>query len=208
MTAHLSIPRPFVPGTTGWTADDLDDPQVQRLWEQGRYEIVEGVLATMPAAYLEGSLSLKRLVSIVERHLESTGQGGEFAYEVDLVVDRRRVPRVDALYLTAADLQRQRQAQASKGRSKHKYGRVLIPPTLIIESISEGHEEHDRALKRQWYAGFQVPNYWLLDAYRRALDCLVLDGEDYRADQSGRENDELRPQAFMGLTVRLQSLWA
>ena len=46
--------RPFLPGTTGWTASDLDDPQIERLWFSGRYEIVEGVLTSMPPAYLAG----------------------------------------------------------------------------------------------------------------------------------------------------------
>ncbi|HZL38562.1 MAG TPA: hypothetical protein VFC78_24855 [Tepidisphaeraceae bacterium] len=47
--------RPFIPGTTGWTADDLDDPQIERQWEDGAYEIIEGVLTLMPAAYFAGS---------------------------------------------------------------------------------------------------------------------------------------------------------
>ena len=45
----------FVAGTLGWTADDLDDPRIERLWDQGRYEIVEGVLTQMPPPQLDTS---------------------------------------------------------------------------------------------------------------------------------------------------------
>ena len=107
-----SISRPFIPGSSGWTEADLDDPEIQELWENGSYEIVEGVLAKMPAAYLEGSIPLRRLVRAIERHLEKTGIPGEFGFEVDLVLARDRVPRVDAVFLTLEQLEQQKQIQA------------------------------------------------------------------------------------------------
>src|SRR5690349_7089576 len=87
--------RPFKVGTTGWTADDLDDPQFASEWDRGRYEIVEGVLTLMPAAYLDGTLPLGRLRRLVERYLDNTGGAGEFAGETDLIARGKRVARVD-----------------------------------------------------------------------------------------------------------------
>lgn len=195
-------------GTTGWTADDLDDPEFERFWDSGRYEIVEGVLASMAAAYLDGSLPLQRLIRIVERHLDRNGLPGEFASEADAVVGRRRVPRPDAVFLTPDDLRRQAEANAARrGRRPLRLGRLLVPPTLVIESVSIGHEEHDRDVKRNWYAGFGVPNYWILDAFERTLDCLVLEGAAYLADQSGRDAAEVRPRLFPGLVIPLDRLW-
>jgi hypothetical protein len=40
MTSIATEPRPFQPGTTGWTVRDLDDPEIERQWFSGRYEIV------------------------------------------------------------------------------------------------------------------------------------------------------------------------
>jgi hypothetical protein len=48
--------KPFCPGTTGWTASDLDDPRIEAKWEWGRYEIINGVLTRMPAAYFGGQM--------------------------------------------------------------------------------------------------------------------------------------------------------
>ncbi|HWE01707.1 MAG TPA: hypothetical protein VG326_04795 [Tepidisphaeraceae bacterium] len=70
----------------------MNDPRSQRMWDRGRYEIVEGVLTKKPAAYLEASFSLRALVRQIERHLEQNGSPGLFGFEVDLVVDRIRVP--------------------------------------------------------------------------------------------------------------------
>ncbi len=201
--------RDFVPGTTGWSVDDLDDPAIEALWLAGKYEIVEGVLTTMPPAYYDGSYALKKLIKLIDRHLEQRDPDGEVVQEVDLVLGKRRVPVVDAIYLSPEDRARAKQANAERGpRNDYKYGRILIPPTLVIESLSRGHESHDRETKRRWYAEAGVPNYWLLDAAVRSLECLVLDGTAYRTDAAGLHEAELRPALFPGLVVPLGTLWA
>lgn len=199
--------RVFEPGTTGWSIADLSDPEIERQWELGAYEIVEGVLTKMPAAYFEGGASVQELIALIRGHLRAYNQRGRFACEVDVIISPERVARVDAVFLTPEDQRRQKQANAEAGITKLTYGPILIAPTLIIESISIGHEAHDRKTKRRWYAERCVPNYWILDAYERTLQCLVLSGGEYRIDQSGRDNDELRPAMFSGLVLPLREIW-
>lgn len=205
--ASAKCPRRFVVGTTGWSVDDLDDARVARCWQDGRYEIVEGVLTTMPAAYRDGTLPLSRLRRIAERHFDSVKLEGEFTNEDDFIVGRKRVARVDLMFMTPEDDRLQQLANAQRGKPRLRFGRVLVPPTLIVESLSLGHEEHDRETKRRWYAEVGVPNYWLLDAYQRTLECLVLENGVYRVDQAGREADHVCPTAFPGLTIPLAELW-
>jgi Uma2 family endonuclease len=204
---NIAKTREFVPGTTGWTADDLDDPEIERLWEAGHYEIVEGVLTLMPPAFFDGGASLYSLVRLIDRHIEIHGPKGRFAPEADLIVDRKRVARPDFVFLTEADMKQQRERRMPKSRPMMKYGRLRIAPMLVIESISVGHEDHDRETKRAWYAQAGVPNYWLLNAYTQSLECLKLVKNDYRRDAWGREKDELRPSAFPGLIIPLRDLW-
>jgi Uma2 family endonuclease len=209
--AKLPTPRRrFRVGTTGWNAADLDDPHIEAKWAQGRYEIVEGVLTRIPAAYYDSGLALKRLIRIVDTAIAKTDPDGEAVTEVDLIVGPMRVPVVDAIYLSPSDRAAQRSAYAKvpNRRPRMKYGRILVPPTLIIESVSPGHEAHDRVTKRAWYAQMKVPHYWLLTAQERSLECLVLAGPDYRADAAGTENDVVRPSLFPGLVIPLATLWA
>jgi Uma2 family endonuclease len=198
--------RVFAPGTTGWTVDDLDDPEIDRLWRAGRYEIVEGVLTQMAPAYLDGSFALQRLLKVLQAHFDAEGIAGDFAGEADFVVGRARVPRVDAIFLT--DEQKRRQAKANAGnRRRLKYGRLVVAPLLAIESVSIGHEDHDRETKRRWYEEFGVPNYWILDAYAKSLECLKLRRGKYALDQIGRKKGAVTPSAFPGLVIRLDDLW-
>src|SRR5437773_11002243 len=201
--------REFIPGTTGWTADDLDDPEIEHLWMQGRYEIVEGVLTMMAPAYYDGNLAVKRLIRLIDDYTIPRKLGDGCTHEVDLILNKRRVGVVDAVFLTPQDQEKQRRAHAATGKRKQlRYGRILIVPTLIIESISRGHEAHDRETKRRWYAEAGVPNYWMLDALERSLECLILEGADYRVDQSGKDAAELRPAMFPGLVIQLGKIWA
>jgi Uma2 family endonuclease len=208
MSAVPTISRSFEPGTTGWSADDLLDPETSRLFQEGRFEIVEGVLAQMPAALYDGSLSLQRLLRTIERHLDQHGLPGEFSTEVDLVIGKRRVLRADAVFLLPEDQRQQKEANRLGGDPTVTFGRLVVPPTLIIESLSLGHESHDRETKRQWFAEWHVRNYWMLNAYERSLECLVLEGDGYRVDVAGGGGDEVKPTLFAGLAIQLLKLWA
>jgi Uma2 family endonuclease len=196
--------RPFIPGTTGWTARDLDDPEIERQWFAGRYEIVEGVLTSMPPAYFDGGENLQRIIFCVMQHIGR--KAGGFAAEVDVVVDEDRVVRADAVFLTVAQKKRQKAAALAEGRNP-KRTRILIPPTLIIESISPGHERHDEKTKRRWYAEFGVPNYWLLDPFKKTLKCLVLREGIYIDDAKGQGKEDVKPSMFPGLVLNLGDIF-
>ena len=175
----------------------------------GRYEIVEGVLTTMPAAYYTGGEAVENLIFIIKTYLKPRGIRGGFAGDVDIIIDEHRVVKADAVFLTREQKARQRQAAQSAGCRDVRRTRILVPPTLAIESISPGHEAHDERTKWRWYAEFGVPNYWLLNAFDQTLRCLVIDKQagTYREDASGRDNDEVRPSMFPGLVIPLAEVW-
>jgi hypothetical protein len=102
MSTLGTSPKPFEPGTTGWTASDLDHPAIEREWFRGRYEIVEGVLTKMPPAYFTGGEALFKLMLLVHQHCQTHGPKGSFATEVDIVIDEPRVAVANAVFLTSA----------------------------------------------------------------------------------------------------------
>jgi Uma2 family endonuclease len=206
MSEAVTKSRPFEPGTTGWSADDFNDPEFVRQWDAGRYEIVEGVLTKMSPPAWFANKRLQMLTRMIERHLDANGAPGAFGQDIDLILSNGRVVRADAVFLTPQDERAQEEAAASTvGKEQSK--RLLVPPTLIIESVSEGHESHDRRTKRRWYAEFQVPHYWIVDTDNCWIECLVLEGGAYRVEQSLSGDAELKPSLFPGLVVRLKQVW-
>ncbi|HEY7117232.1 MAG TPA: Uma2 family endonuclease [Tepidisphaeraceae bacterium] len=201
-------PRRFEPGTLGWTAADLDDPAIEREWLKGSYEIVEGVLTKIPPAYFAGGNAAFNLMVLLKAYSTARGLDYRLAPEGEIVIDPVRLPRADAVLLTPEDQRRQDEAVRLTGRPDPKRTRILVPPTLIIESVSPGHELHDVQTKRTWYAEFGVPNYWIVDAYRQTLECLRLDAAgNYVTDAHGTGDDVINPTAFPGLMINLRELW-
>jgi len=199
--------RLLVPGTTGWSAQDLDDPQIERQWENSHYEIIEGVLTEMAPGYYDGGAALANLEQLILDFVRNSNLRGRFTHETDFILSSRRVVKPDSVFMTPQDERRQKKANAKLPKPKLIYGRLLPPPTLCIESVSLGHEAHDRETKRARYAEFGVPNYWLLDAHERTLECLVLKGASYGVDQAGQFKDTIRPTLFPGLKFRLSDIW-
>ena len=56
----------------------------------------------MPAAYFSGGEAFLRLLVRLTNHLQSRGINEGLATEVDLVIDKARVVRADAIYMDAA----------------------------------------------------------------------------------------------------------
>jgi len=199
--------RPFQVGTLGWTAADLDRPEIARKWEEGRYEIIEGVLTEMAAAYFKHGSAFLRLHTQLDQQFEALGIEGAFSTELDVIIDDQRVIRADLAFMTPSDQAAQIRAVAERGRPDPDRSRIYVPPTLIIESISPDHERHDRITKRRWYAEFGVPNYWIIDAYRKTLECLRLVGASYEGDAAGASRGVVEPNVFPGVSVALDRLW-
>ena len=103
ITTRPPLRRRFKPGTTGWTAADLDAPRIEAHWERGRYEIVEGVLTRMPAAYYDPGIALSRLTELTLAAIRTSDPLAAFVTEVDVIVADRRIPKPDALYLSPKD---------------------------------------------------------------------------------------------------------
>lgn len=80
-------------------------------------------------------------------------------------------------------------------------------PELVIEVISPSSRAHDRVTKVNWYASIGVPEYWIIDADARTLECLRLDGDTYRLAQNAAGDVVFRPKSFRGLRIDLGRLW-
>ena len=212
--AQATARRRFEPGTTGWTVGDLYDPAVRRQWSQGRYELVDGVLAMMAPQGFRGVKPLSRLRELLGSHLRATGQAGSFYHEVDVLLRDGRVARPDMIFMTPQQEGRQADAERERGLlAADDYCPIFVPPLLVVESLSPSHESHDRLTKRQWYAEAGVPHYWLLSAHERSLVCLKLEdaGRPVRAyaeECIGRDAETIRSSALGGVTVELASLWS
>ncbi len=194
------------PGTLGWTSADVDDPAINALWSRGRYEILDGVLTVVPPAYYYGGGVADNLKFLLRTHFAGQVRCSTSA-EVDIAVTATQVVRADAVAIWGDDLPRLESLRFPAPRTHWSEHVLTLPPTLVIEAVSQGHDAHDRQTKRRWYAGFGVRHYWIVDGLRHTLDCLLLDAGRYRDDGAGRDGAVVRPTSLDGLAIPLADVW-
>jgi Uma2 family endonuclease len=197
----------FQVGTIGWSAKDLEDPELGYLWDQGRYEIIEGVLIVMPPAYFRGGMVTDNLKFLLRSHFAAQGMQATFSGEVHLVVAPSRVFRVDGVVLIGDDIAKFDALRFDPPKTDWRDHPIAVPPTLVIESVSQGHEEHDTVTKRKWYARFGIRHYWIVDGVAGTLECLKLNGDHYVRDAAGKQYDVVEPSSFPGLKIPLREIW-
>jgi Uma2 family endonuclease len=191
----------------GWSVQDLEDPVVLGLFHAGRFEILQGILTTMPPAFFRGGECADNLKFLLVPYLKSKGIAFRFASEVDVQIDENRLLRADAAGVFGADIPKFEGLIFDDGKPDWRDHALIIPPTLIIESVSQGHEKHDWQTKRHWYAELGVPNYWIVDAFAKRLDCLRLENGVYVDGGSGVKGEVVAAAAFDGLVVPLNEVW-
>ncbi len=85
--------------------------------------------------------------------------------------------------------------------------RVVGPPTLAVEILSEGEEDRDRVTKREEYAQAGIPHYWLLDPVQQTVLLLTLTDAQYCVAAEFRRGDTLTSDLFPGLEIPLSRLF-
>lgn len=148
------------------TVDDLE-----HLWsslpENGyRYELDDGVLVVYGAPSLLHQLALGRLTASLSdacppEFLVIPGPG------VEISPIQYRIPDLTVVRTDTIDLRSQNYAQ---------------PPALAVEIASPSTGRYDQTRKKQVYAEFGTPDYWIAtpDAQKPDITAFRLDGKHYK----------------------------
>jgi Uma2 family endonuclease len=195
------------PGTMGWTASEMEDPILRRLWDAGRYEILDGVLTIMPAAFFIGGESAETLAYLLRCYLKDKKIPAAFSTKVDIQINETRLVRSDFVAVFGDDLAKFKALKFPPPHTDWRKHALTIPPTLVIESVSQGHENHDRLTKLKWYAEFGIPHYWIVDAFTKSLQCLLLKDKQYVDDGNGKGTHVVKPASLQGLNISLAEVW-
>jgi Uma2 family endonuclease len=176
--------------TTRLTYDDLRHIPPDR----NRYELIEGELFVSAAPNIEHQRKTGRLFRRLAGHVEEHDLGEVFIAPCDVVLDPSTVLEPDILFISKA---RQSIVKASC---------IEGAPDLVVEVVSDSSRTIDRFVKRDRYAEFGVPEYWLLDPFEPRIEVLQLEAGKYRVVGSFGPGDTLESPTFRGLRIPISSL--
>lgn len=160
-----------------------------------RYELVEGELRLTPAPSFGYQRRSGKLHLQLGNHVEQGRLGIVLYAPLDVILSPHNTLRPDLVYLDNSRLH----LASQRG--------IEGPPTLVIEILSPSTREYDLTEKRELYARYGVPYYWVVDEDARCIDVHKLVGGTYRllARASGPEAVSLPP--FPGLALVPDALW-
>ena len=162
--------------------------------DRNRYELIEGELFVAPAPNTQHQRKTGRLFRRLADHVERHDLGEVFIAPYDVVLDPSTVLEPDILFVSQAR------------KSIIKEGCIEGAPDLVVEVVSESSRALDRRIKRDRYAKFGVPEYWLLEPYEPRIEVLRLKGKKYQVLADFGPGDTMESPTFPGFQLPIASL--
>jgi Uma2 family endonuclease len=156
----------------GWTYEEF-----ARLPDDGnRYEVIAGELFVTPAPGRTNQIVSARFGTLLRVFATDQHGLGEVLYApLDVIFAEGDYVQPDIVFLC-----REREHLATRRG-------IEGPPDLIVEVLSSTTAMRDRGIKRERYAWFGVPEYWVVDIDRRRVEVYRLQEDaDYPAIVTGR----------------------
>jgi Uma2 family endonuclease len=128
-----------------------------------RYELIDGEIIVSPSPTILHQRAVKRLTHLLDDYVLDSGLGEVFLSPMDVRLEPEIVVQPDICFVrtgTTAELP--------------ENGRVEGVPDLMIEILSPSNPGHDLVRKRELYARFRIPEYWILSPLERTLTVLTL----------------------------------
>lgn len=124
-----------------------------------RYEVIAGEVYMTPAPGTAHQRVAFRLGFLIESFLQQHELGGwVVASPVDVLFAEGDYLEPDLVYV-----RRERMGIVKKRG-------IEAAPDLVVEVISESTADRDRGIKRERYAHFGVPHYWVVDLEARQIE--------------------------------------
>lgn len=141
---------------TGWTVEDY-----YRLPEDGnQYEIIGGKLELKPSPTTTHQRVSQRLELTMIDSCEIDYIIMHAPVDVILSVNETRQPDILMIHRSREEIIEERG--------------VVGPPDLVVEIISPNSAKRDRTMKKESYARFGVPEYWIVDPSNLTIEQYVL----------------------------------
>ena len=169
----------------------------ERLPEDGLWEVVDGRAILLPGSdYSHQRISVALLLAF-RRRLEFLGHG-EVLPTMNVLIPADRV--FSEVQNRVPDLVVFKQRPA-------KYFEAGEPPELVIEILSTRRGNVERTEKLDDYARAGIGEYWIVNPFGRSVEVYVLRQGEYVLRETAQQGT-LSPQAFPGVAIGLEEIWA
>lgn len=166
-----------------------------RLPDDHRCEIIEGELFMTPTPSIRHQRVSRRLGTRLTAFLEGNGVGEMFYAPTGVRLSDDNVVEPDLLVV----LEQHRDRIAEQV--------IDGAPDLVVEILSPGTARRDLVAKRELYARFGVPEYWIVDSEASNIEVLTLERGAYTRFGLFRRYETLRSSLLPDLAIPLAEVF-
>lgn len=150
-----------------------------RLPDDGnRYEVIAGELYVTPSPGKIHQRVSMRLGTAFENFCAEYGVGVVYDVPFDVIFGDGDYMQPDLLFV-----------RRDRTHIVEDHG-LVGPPDLVVEILSDSTEYRDRGIKRERYAAYGVPEYWIIDTDAKHIEIYRLTRGDLR--RAAVEDDVIR----------------
>lgn len=157
-----------------------------------RHEVIDGEEYVNPAPNTRHQRVAGLIYYRIREHLERHGGGEVFSAPCDVLLSDTDVVQPDLIFVSDRDA------------GVITENNVQGPPTLVIEIVSD--PRLDRLTKRDLYAKYRVPEYWVVDPDADRVEVYRLTDGSYAKPQILEPGETLTTDAIPGLALDLAHL--
>ena len=162
-----------------------------------RYELIEGELFVSRSPGLTHQIVSDNLITLLRIFLK-LNRIGTAVSTPGLILSEYSGVIPDLVYFSNESRQRVVSGE-----------RLTSAPDLVIEILSKGAENtrRDRVVKRQLYAKHHVPEYWIIDCHRRAIEIYRLEGRSLVLVTTFQNNHEVSTNTLPGFSCSVSEIF-
>jgi Uma2 family endonuclease len=133
-----------------------------------RYELYDGEVVVSSTPFPRHQRVAYHIGQILGDYEQRNG-GFVFTVPIDIVFSEHNVVQPDLVYF-----------REERRHLIHMMAATRAAPDLAVEVLSRSTEARDRGRKMQMLARFGVPEYWIVDPIKNALEIYVLHAPAYK----------------------------
>ena len=166
------------------------------------YEIIDGEVILLASPRLKHQVIVKRLLQQIDRFVQPKRLGELLTAPFDFVIRRApvRTRQPDLFFLSRERLQDWAQLQEQP--------RLEFAPDLVIEILSPSDTYTYWSEKLQDYFVLGVPEVWLVDVDKRAIEVQVREANGYRSLGWFAGEQAVASQVLAGLELKPAEVFA
>lgn len=160
--------------------------------DRKQYQIVDGEVYMVPAPVPYHQIVSSNTEFILRSFVSKHNLGQVFRAPCDVILSNENVVQPDIFFI-------------SKNRLNIITEKNIAgPPDLIIEILSPYTEKLDRTIKKDLYAKYGVPEYWLVDPATKMIEVLALSGKEFSSIGIYGIKDTFESKVIRGLSVKVE----